>query len=218
MTDSMAAGLKMTSIALFAWILLVASRSPAFGAQYDSNPAQANTVSQVDSEDRTRVSLQPSYYRMTNDSGFVLSGIEVDAGMTFAAGDGTAFGARFGQAYAFEETASALFTLIAIEMEYAITGSLVRRHSSTNLYGSSVFTNTSAGARGFRGTVKVNQYYINTAKSAVPLSGGGIGFFYELPVWRTYNAKLGAEVDTITNGDFETSPMKVYLGVVSVTN
>ena len=155
---------------------------------------------------------------MTNASGFVLSGIEVDSGITFAASNSTAFGARFGQAYAIEETATTLFTLIAVEMEYALTGSLVRRHYRTDLYGSSVFTNSSAGARGFRGTLKVNQYYMNTAKSAVPLSGGGVGFFYELPIWLTFNAKIGMEMDKITNGEFETSPIKVFAGVVSVTN
>jgi hypothetical protein len=158
--------------------------------------------------------ITTGYYYMSS-AHIRISGIEFDAGYHYAKSDKIGFGPRIRQAFSAADGFATLFTGLVLDMNYAITGSLLTTNRAFKLNDHPSARIRQHHAGGLIATASLSQFFINTTQVAVPFSGIGFGLRYDLPSDTALTYTAGVSIDRVTNTETMIVPVQVTLGIVN---
>jgi hypothetical protein len=156
------------------------------------------------------------YYQIHSPSTYV-AGFEFNLAFRHAYSDRVAFGPRLRQAYSqptLSQGYETLFTALAVDMDISLTGTFRQETAEASLDDQRVISYLPQATGGWRCTLSMNQFFINTTKVAAPFSGFGLGFRYDVPSERDLAFTVGASLDRITNSVLMLVPVQIYGGIV----
>lgn len=162
-----------------------------------------------------KVFLRTEMYSVENGN-TLITGSALAVGLYFARSEGMSIGPRFHQSYSAVDGWSTLYTALNFDFTWALTGSLKQVTTKHSLDGWEYMTFSQYNPGGFRARFSLEQYYFNTKKGSIPLSGFGIEGSYEFASSTDLSIEIGAGVDRISGPTAILTPFRVFLSFMDM--
>lgn len=169
----------------------------------------ANLSTETDTLQK-KVFLRTEMYSVTNGN-TLITGTALAVGLYFARSEAMSIGPRFHQSYSAVDGWSTLYTALNFDFTWALTGSLKQVTTKHSLNGWEYMTFTQYNPGGIRARLSLDQYYYNTKKGSIPLSGFGVEGSYEFASSTDLSIEIGAGMDRISSPTATLTPMRIFL-------
>lgn len=195
----------------------LAAPGAALAADGQTEPTNTGAVQLRESSEAKKNNAfgTAGYYQMRSRT-LTVTGLEFNLGFRHARDEKLSFGPRLRQAFASDESYTTLYTGFSMDLDYAVTGRMTLEEGETYEKEQRIFKYRERNTGGFKVTLTMSQFFINTINVAVPFSGPGVGFRYDFPSDGVITITGGAGIDRLTNTEIMLVPFLVYAGLVHI--
>lgn len=160
-------------------------------------------------EQRFWVDISPDVVYIQN-VGTVLTGAGIGASFMAALASDLALGAGVHEAFDPSSGFSGLFSELNVELQYAITGSLLPIRRTIKAAGTEIFTEENRDMSGVRLGLLLSQYFFNATPAVPTFTGLGGEVLYQFAGIDSFALSLGVRMDWIFNGKISLIPLRPF--------